>query len=909
MEEYSLEYNDPFATMMFPQSETEVVAQVCEGQESGESLRCLLEYPFMKLDSISAKTEDINIIEEPEDYTLRQENYSNEYHQEDINLEEPECIIKQEEYGNEFGYHEFGMKIEQDESYTEMLKESFKEEPVSPESFSDPQYEPKTKKVRGRPRGAKTGTGSRSHTRPRPQLPNDNGTLRERLPKMSPNVISIKLKIEEIEKLKKLDCFFQPGVCCKIAPKLDQCKECRNFLKKSKKQVRLQQFQVDCRFYQFRKLRYVVDDLEVAGFLEPFDDPVEIDRQIWMPNHKKLVFKTLTAQNARFILAHVGMDLCRIIEREKEILEKYKSGEHRKSIIWKRLLDRVTEMCDKCATTLFNYHYICTKCGLSLCIDCAAESEDGVFEISCSMKECFEHHLADLSLTQMIVGECMEELQKMLHETCLLWKIEHECSAMTDNPEIDKETKNLISNLLIEMETGKTIITREFQHPTASVEVDFKKIDMEDFEEVDDFSERFDEFIGKKASRQPVYCHPVKNVTTLKRETVVSIPRSMSQITSNLFYPDVKHRWLCENKLLRLLEPMNPRNEEFFQEQWQRGQPVLISNLMNHLDQALWIPQAFLNEFGQERSDFVNCMNGKLVRDREISSFWEGFESVEKRLVDNDGNPMLLKLKDWPPDSDFKKIMPSRFEDVMKNLPLNAYTNRTGDLNIVKYLPACFIHPDLGPKGYFAYGSPFFLKEGTTNLHLDISDACNVMCYIGFPRDKDKTMDDYVEQGFKAILEADCDLANMNRVIEDGEIPGAIWHIYDSCDADRIRDFLLKIAQERGFEVAPNHDVIHDQNWYLDGELRARLYKEYGVKGYAIVQCLGDCIVLPAGTPHQVRNIYSCIKIAEDFVSPQQVAHCLNLSNQFRKLTKVSPKIKANMNCCIHFSRSTDAYQ
>lgn len=162
------------------------------------------------------------------------------------------------------------------------------------------------------------------------------------------------------------------------------------------------------------------------------------------------------------------------------------------------------------------------------------------------------------------------------------------------------------------------------------------------------------------------------------------------------------------------------------------------------------------------------------------------------------------------------------------------------------------------------------------------------MVYIGFPRDRNISIDEYIEQGFKAILEADCDIANVNRVIEGGEIPGAIWHIYEASDADRIRDFLLKIAQERGYQVALDHDVIHDQNWYLDGQLRARLYAEYGVKGYAIAQCLGDCIILPAGTPHQVRNIYSCIKIAEDFVSPQQVAHCLHLSNQFRKLTKVS---------------------
>lgn len=491
----------------------------------------------------------------------------------------------------------------------------------------------------------------------------------------------------------------------------------------------------------------------------------------------------------------------------------------------------------------------------------------------------------------------MEKLQKMFHETCQLWDIDHHCELMT-NIAVDEAEKNVAKNLLIEIKTGKSVVDRELGHQAAVLEVDIKSLKLESDPVTDDLDADFDEYFKKfrKTSNKEQHCRTTQYSTILHNENVVSTSRRMNQLTSNMFHPDVPHKWLCENKLLRLLEPLHAGNVALFDEQWERGQPVLISNILDHLSRELWIPQAFSTEFGSERSDFVNCMTGKIVRNREISTFWDGFENVEKRLKDNEGKSMLLKLKDWPPDSDFKNIMPTRFEDIMKNLPLNEYTNRTGDLNIVKYLPACFLHPDLGPKGYFAYGSPFFLKEGTTNLHLDVSDAVNVMCYIGFPRDKQITSDEYLEQGFKAILEADCDLTNINRVIEDGEIPGAIWHIFEACDADRIRDFLLKIAVERGFRVADDHDVIHDQNWYLDGELRARLYKEYGVKGYSIVQFLGDCITLPAGTPHQVRNIYSCIKIAEDFVSPQQVSHCLSLSNQFRKLTKTHTNNEEKLN-------------
>lgn len=515
------------------------------------------------------------------------------------------------------------------------------------------------------------------------------------------------------------------------------------------------------------------------------------------------------------------------------------------------------------------------------------ESEDGTFENACSTKEM--HKSADLCLTQIIVGDCMEVLQKALHETCSLWDVDHQCELMIDKKDLDEATANIVRNEHIELRTGKSVVAREFLHGTTHVDVELNKIQIEPPKPADDIEESFDAYFNKfrKEAARDVHYKPIKHTNSLGKETVLSISRSVSQAASMMLHPEVPHRWLCENKLLRLLDPLNKGNEEFFHQQWQCGQPVLISNVLDNLQQELWIPEAFSAEFGHETSDLINCMTGNVVRNREISSFWDGFEDVSKRLKDNEGRAMLLKLKDWPPDSDFKNIMPSRFEDIMKNLPLNSYTNRTGDLNIVKYLPNCFLHPDLGPKGYFAYGSPFYLKEGTTNLHLDISDACNVMCFIGFPRDEQISIDEYIEQGFKAILEADCDFANINRVIEDGEVPGAIWHIYEACDADRIRDFLLKIAFEKGRKVGDDHDVIHDQNWYLDGELRSRLYKEYGVKGYAIIQCLGDCVVLPAGTPHQVRNIYSCIKIAEDFVSPQQVAHCLHLSAQFRKLTNV----------------------
>lgn len=71
----------------------------------------------------------------------------------------------------------------------------------------------------------------------------------------------------------------------------------------------------------------------------------------------------------------------------------------------------------------------------------------------------------------------------------------------------------------------------------------------------------------------------------------------------------------------------------------------------------------------------------------------------------------------------------------MKALPLAEYTHRNGRLNLAGRLPECFVRPDLGPKMYNAYGSALLCSKGTTNLHLDVSDATNVMVYVGLPKE------------------------------------------------------------------------------------------------------------------------------------------------------------------------------
>ncbi|XP_054433658.1 lysine-specific demethylase 3A isoform X2 [Pteronotus mesoamericanus] len=346
---------------------------------------------------------------------------------------------------------------------------------------------------------------------------------------------------------------------------------------------------------------------------------------------------------------------------------------------------------------------------------------------------------------------------------------------------------------------------------------------------------------------------------------------------------DTPHYWLCDNRLLCLQDPNNKSNWNVFRECWKQGQPVMVSGVHHKLNTELWKPESFRKEFGGQEVDLVNCRTNEIITGATVGDFWDGFEDVPNRLK-NEKEPMVLKLKDWPPGEDFRDMMPSRFDDLMANIPLPEYTRRDGKLNLASRLPNYFVRPDLGPKMYNAYGliTPEDRKYGTTNLHLDVSDAANVMVYVGIP----KGQCDQEEEVLKTIQDGDSDELTIKRFIEGKEKPGALWHIYAAKDTEKIREFLKKVSEEQGQENPADHDPIHDQSWYLDRSLRKRLLQEYGVQGWAIVQFLGDVVFIPAGAPHQVHNLYSCIKVAEDFVSPEHVKHCFWLTQEFRYLSQ-----------------------
>ncbi|KAL8136921.1 hypothetical protein V2J09_002922 [Rumex salicifolius] len=342
-----------------------------------------------------------------------------------------------------------------------------------------------------------------------------------------------------------------------------------------------------------------------------------------------------------------------------------------------------------------------------------------------------------------------------------------------------------------------------------------------------------------------------------------------------------------------------------FQKHWINAEPVIVRNVLKQTPGLSWEPKVmwralceFMDESLSSKMLEVKAVDCLLNCEVEISTrlFFQGY--TKGRKYPNLW-PEMLKLKDWPPSDKFEDLLPRHCDEFICALPYQEYTDpRSGLLNLAVKLPSSILKPDLGPKTYIAYGVRQELSRGdsVTKLHCDMADAVNILTHavdVDLTEEQLSAIDilkmKHRDQDDKEGIAHD-DIPCSSMVETTGKMGCALWDIFRREDVPKLETYLRKHAREfRHAFCNPVQQVahpIHDQCFYLTLEHKRKLKEEYGVEPWTFEQRLGEAVFIPAGCPHQVRNLKSCTKVAVDFVSPENLNECIRLTEEFRKLPK-----------------------
>ncbi|KAJ3168063.1 putative JmjC domain-containing histone demethylation protein 2C [Geranomyces variabilis] len=301
-----------------------------------------------------------------------------------------------------------------------------------------------------------------------------------------------------------------------------------------------------------------------------------------------------------------------------------------------------------------------------------------------------------------------------------------------------------------------------------------------------------------------------------------------------------------------------------FQQCWRDRKAVFVTDMVDRV-LAGWNPVMFRESAGSDRATLVDVVSGELHPDSPLGPFFDGFGGLKcvgdtDSLTNHPQEPRrTLKLKDWPTDMHFRQKLPDICARLLDVLPAPAYTLPDGALNLAAAIPSEDVPPDLGPKLYAAYGYSPGQTGATTNLHLDVADAANVMVW-----------------------------SQPHVRPDDPSVPphrfdGAVWELFPPASLSKLRTYLRETYAPRPARI---DDPIHDQTAYLHPRHLAELRALHGVTPIRLHQRPGDVVFVPAGFAHQVANYGDCIKAAVDFVSPEGMRVCDALCGEFRRLGK-----------------------
>ncbi|KAL0300730.1 UNVERIFIED_CONTAM: Lysine-specific demethylase [Sesamum radiatum] len=360
-----------------------------------------------------------------------------------------------------------------------------------------------------------------------------------------------------------------------------------------------------------------------------------------------------------------------------------------------------------------------------------------------------------------------------------------------------------------------------------------------------------------------------------------------------------------------------------FRVHWSKGKPVIVKEVCDASAMTIWDPMVIwrgIKETAEERMRDINrtvkaidCSNWTEIN-IELEEFMNGY--FDGRVHDN-GQPQLLKLKDWPSPSASEEFLLYQRPDFISKLPLLEFIHsKWGLLNVAAKLPHYSLQNDVGPKIFISYGKVEEIGEGdsTDNLHLNMRDmvfllvhACEVklkgvqgtrteiqnavaqsetqemridpdihLNSGGFSNlspdgpdgsetnahsnDYEKKDDQEIE-GSSAIGEKavnDSENGSNGKILEKTQA-GAFWDVFRREDIPKLMEYIS--MHWKNFQKADNliddyvSRPLYDGVVYLNRHHKSKLREEFGVEPWSFEQHIGEAVFIPAGCPFQARHL------------------------------------------------------
>ena len=511
------------------------------------------------------------------------------------------------------------------------------------------------------------------------------------------------------------------------------------------------------------------------------------------------------------------------------------------------MVQGVREMCDVCDTTLFSFHWACGRCGFVVCVDCYHDRKsekvrswpngggDDSDDKDLSDKE---QQQQDGYSWQLCTNKSSHDLEKLM-------------------------LTQIITGDLLEKLNSK--LKKVYPAAEASGNDTVGQKDGRGSNSLRELMGDVKDFIEDRV--QDEQQHYIRKWGEIKEDRVFFRPNDLDN-----------HR---------VLRMDNGEDTEAFRQAWGQGQPVLVTEMTRKMNVKLWSPSALVNEFGDQKVEFVDAVSGDSLGHHSLQTFFQGFSVASRRSVrDKEGRKAVVKLKDWPAAAASEDFFSTpRAEDFLQHLPFQSYTSKRGVFNLTSALPDVFMRPDLGPRVFLSYGNgvddaqdrPTF--DHVVNLHTELVDAVHAVVHAEVPSDLDR--DQFRQEVLRVMDTAGCDPACKRRVREAKELPGMIWQVIRPSDADKVRD-LLNRKRNR---VELNFDPIHEEATFLDESTWATLKSDYNVEPFVVAQFPGEALVLPAGCLRQVGKgsqsyFITCVDFGTGFLGQTSVFKVLKFRSK-----------------------------